>query len=151
MTGARRDPDYVYVDRLGAVTILRVAGEVDVYSARHLRQALADAVVAGRTLLVLDMERLEFMDSTGTGVIVGGQKRAFAAGGLVVLAAVPEPVVKILRITGLTKVFPVYDTARSAVAEVQAAAEALHQESAGASMPLLRSHPALGAPRPEAS
>src|SRR5690348_18033287 len=55
----------------GAVTIVHVAGEIDVYTAPLLREVLDKQVAAGRTDLVVDLEKVTFMDSTGLGVLVG--------------------------------------------------------------------------------
>ena len=59
----------------------------------------------GNYHLVVDMERVEFLDSTGLGVLVGGLKRVRAHDGSLDLVCTQERILKIFRITGLTKVF----------------------------------------------
>jgi anti-sigma B factor antagonist len=56
----------------GDRTVVEVGGEIDVYTAPKLREQLVDLVNAGRYHLVVDMEKVEFLDSTGLGVLVGG-------------------------------------------------------------------------------
>ena len=58
----------------GGVTIVHVAGEIDVYTAPLLREVLDKQIAAGRTDLVVDLEKVTFMDSTGLGVLVGRLK-----------------------------------------------------------------------------
>lgn len=106
----------IAVDHRGPVTVLRVTGEIDIYTAPRLRQTSRDLTDLGHHELVLDLTQLTFTDSTGLSVMVGARKRLIPLGGRVVLAAVPQNLARVLRITGLTKVFPVYATADEAVA-----------------------------------
>ena len=99
----------------GDRTVVVVGGEIDVYTAPKLREQLVDLVNAGRYHLVVDMETVEFLDSTGLGVLVGGLKRVRAHDGSLRLVCTQERILKIFRITGLTKVFPIHDTVTEAV------------------------------------
>jgi anti-sigma B factor antagonist len=93
---------------VGDRTILEVGGEIDVYTAPKLREQLIELVSNGRYQLVVDMESVEFLDSTGLGVLVGGLKRVRAHDGSLRLVCTQERILKIFRITGLTKVFPIH-------------------------------------------
>ena len=62
----------------GDRTVVVVGGEIDVYTAPKLREQLIDLVSAGNYHIVVDMENVEFLDSTGLGVLVGGLKRVRA-------------------------------------------------------------------------
>jgi anti-sigma B factor antagonist len=61
------------------------------------------------------MERVDFLDSTGLGVLVGGLKRVRAHDGSLRLVCTQERILKIFRITGLTKVFPIHASVDEAV------------------------------------
>ncbi|HSI92198.1 MAG TPA: STAS domain-containing protein [Jiangellaceae bacterium] len=97
-------------------TIVEVAGEIDVYTAPRLREQLAELVDSGRYDIVVDMTGVEFLDSTGLGVLVGGLKRVRTHDGSLHLVCTQERILKIFRITGLTKVFPIHDSVSAAVA-----------------------------------
>ena len=97
-------------------TVVEVGGEIDVYSAPTLRDRLNGLVADGHHDLVVDMEGVEFLDSTGLGVLVGGLKRVRAHEGSLRLVCTQERILKIFRITGLTKVFPIHSTVDEAVA-----------------------------------
>ena len=99
----------------GDLTVVKVAGEVDVYTAPKLRDKIMDVVSKGRHDLVIDLGRVEFLDSTGLGVLVGGVKRVRSQDGSLALVCDKEQILKVLRITGLTKVFPIYDTLEEAL------------------------------------
>jgi anti-sigma B factor antagonist len=86
---------------VGGRTILAVTGELDVHSAGGLERKLADLVAAGSSDLVLDLTELDFLDSTGLGVMVKGLKWAREAGGDLKVVADDDKIVKVFTITGL--------------------------------------------------
>lgn len=101
---------------VGDRTVVEVGGEIDVYTAPKLREQLVELVNDGSYHLVVDMERVDFLDSTGLGVLVGGLKRVRAHEGSLRLVCNQERILKIFRITGLTKVFPIHTSVDEAVA-----------------------------------
>ena len=103
----------------GGRTVVTVGGEIDVYTAPKLREQLIDLVSGGAHHLVVDMENVDFLDSTGLGVLVGGLKRVRAHEGSLRLVCTQDRILKIFRITGLTKVFPIHDTVADAVAATE--------------------------------
>src|ERR1022692_203540 len=92
------------------IEVVDVEGEIDVYTAPRLRELLIELVNSGFYQLVVKMEKVEFLDSTGLGVLVGGLKRVRAHDGSLDLVCTQERILKIFRITGLTKVFGIHDT-----------------------------------------
>lgn len=99
-----------------SATVLSLRGEIDVYTAPRLRQALIDLIAQDATNIVVDMEKVDFLDSTGLGVLVGGLKRVKAKDGSMKLVVTQDKISKIFEITGLTKVFPIFGTVDEAVA-----------------------------------
>ena len=100
----------------GGRTIVEVGGEIDVYTAPVLRERLNDLVGEGHHHLIVDMQTVDFLDSTGLGVLVGGLKRVRAHEGSLRLVCTQERILKIFRITGLTKVFPIHASVDEALA-----------------------------------
>jgi anti-sigma B factor antagonist len=96
-------------------TVIDVDGEVDVYTAPRLREKLAQVASSGQNHLVVNLDAVGFLDSTGLGVLVGALKRVRAEDGFVRLVCQQERLLKILRITGLAQVFAVYDSVELAV------------------------------------
>lgn len=101
---------------VAGATIVVVGGEIDVYTAPRLRDKITELVGSGVYDLVIDMEAVEFLDSTGLGVLVGGLKKVRAHGGSLRLVCTQERLLKIFRITGLAKVFSIHSSAEGAVA-----------------------------------
>lgn len=91
------------------VAVLAVRGELEVNGAPTLRLALIEAIEEepGRRVVV-DLEGVDFIDSAGLGVLVGGLTRARRHAGELVLVATGRSVLKVLELTGLTRVFEIH-------------------------------------------
>ncbi|MGN6129216.1 MAG: anti-sigma factor antagonist [Nocardioidaceae bacterium] len=98
-------------------TIIEVGGEIDVYTAPKLRDKITELVSNGDYHLVIDMEKVDFLDSTGLGVLVGGLKKVRAHDGSMRLICNQERLLKIFRITGLAKVFAIHGSQADALAD----------------------------------
>jgi anti-sigma B factor antagonist len=109
----------VVTRREGVRTVISVTGEIDVYTAPTLRERLNELVAEGEYHLVVDMAGVDFLDSTGLGVLVGGLKRARSHDGTLQLVCDQEKILKVFRITGLTKVFPIHASLVDALASGQ--------------------------------
>jgi anti-sigma B factor antagonist len=96
--------------------IVAVGGEIDVYTAPKLRDQITELVSNGSYNIVIDLEAVEFLDSTGLGVLVGGLKKVRAHDGALELICSQERLLKIFRITGLAKVFVIHDSVDPSVA-----------------------------------
>ncbi|MEO5662456.1 MAG: STAS domain-containing protein [Nocardioides sp.] len=96
--------------------IVAVGGEIDVYTAPKLRDQITELVSGGSYNIVIDLEAVEFLDSTGLGVLVGGLKKVRAHDGSLELICSQERLLKIFRITGLAKVFVIHDSVDPSVA-----------------------------------
>jgi anti-sigma B factor antagonist len=91
------------------------AGDLDLATAPRLRQDLVDASASGSTLVVLDLERVDFLDSVGISVIVGGHRRLRHEGRSLHLAAPQAIVRRVLGLTRLDTLIPTYETVDAAV------------------------------------
>ncbi len=98
----------VSLERVGSFSLISLSGEVDVYSAPKLRETIKDLVDDEKYSIVVDLEKVAFLDSTGLGVLVGGLKRVKHHNGELGIICNQEKILRIFRITGLTKVFPIY-------------------------------------------
>ncbi|MGD0561130.1 MAG: STAS domain-containing protein [Streptosporangiaceae bacterium] len=94
----------------GDTTVIEVSGEIDVYTAPRLREKIIALVDAGKYQLIIDMEGVEFLDSTGLGVLVGGLKRVRQHDGGIDLVCTQGRILRIFRITGLSRVFDIYES-----------------------------------------
>ena len=95
--------------------VLAVSGEVDVATVPRLREQLHGLVAQGSSQIIVNLDAVDFLDSTGLGVLVGGLKRVRNHDGSLQLVCTQEKILKIFRITGLTKVFPIHSSVGDAI------------------------------------
>ena len=81
----------------------------------RLRDKITELVNAGNHELLVDLEAVEFLDSTGLGVLVGGLKKVRAQEGTMALICSQDRLLKIFRITGLAKVFTIHESEAAAL------------------------------------
>lgn len=85
--------------------VVDVAGVVDVRTAPELRETLQEAQFGGASKVLVDLDRVELLDSFGLGVLVGGLKRARAHDGELALVVTRERLRRVFEVTGLDEVF----------------------------------------------
>lgn len=86
------------------------------FTAPKLRERLVQSVDEGSYKIVVNLQGVSFMDSSGLGTLVGGLKRVKEHEGTLTLVCSRRPVLRVLTITGLTNVFPIYETVEEALA-----------------------------------
>ena len=105
----------VTVERVDAAVVASPDGEVDALSGSVLRRELIDVLDQRPQVLVLNLAKTSFLDSTGLGVLVAIARRARLIGCTFCLAD-PSPIVaRVLHTTSLDRAWPVYPTIRAAV------------------------------------
>ena len=110
--------------REGDVLVLVPRDEsLDAYSAPELRNALGARIEQGWRCIVLDLEYVRFLDSTGLGALVSAYKRV-AATGTMVLCGVDVFVLDVFRLTRMDEVFPLETSVEAAIARCRAARRA---------------------------
>lgn len=100
---------------VGSHTVVAVTGELDAYTSERFRRTMLEQSQAGRHTIVVDLSGLSFTDSSGLGVLVGAFKRAKARGGAVCLLSPSDQLVKLLTMTGLTRIFPIFEQLQDAL------------------------------------
>lgn len=90
----------------GDCAVVQVTGEVDVYTAPVLRERIRDLAAKGVVHIIADLNGVDFLDSTGLGVLVGGLKRLRGQDGSFTPVITSTRILYLLRITGLTRVLP---------------------------------------------
>jgi anti-sigma B factor antagonist len=95
--------------------VVAVAGEIDLFTAPELKQALADAVESGRSRIVVDLTNTTFLDSTALGVLIGAVKRLRSRDGILTIVNTDPNIAKTFEITGLDQIFTIRPTRDEAV------------------------------------
>jgi anti-anti-sigma factor len=93
----------------GQVVVIGVSGELDLASSPELEHELARSTASGAELLIIDLRRLEFMDSTGLSVLVRAHQKATQGGKRFAIVKGPQQVQRLLSLTGVAERLTVVD------------------------------------------
>jgi anti-sigma B factor antagonist len=107
--------------QIGPTALLTATGELDLYAADPLRDALTPLIERQPTALIVDLTGVGFIDSTALGVLVGAAKLLRSGGGAFVVVSSDPRIVRLLEITGLTLLFALRKTLAEALDEHGAA------------------------------
>ncbi len=99
------------------VTVLAPSGRLDVAGVPALKEAVSEAIKAGQPRLIIDMEGVSFVDSSGLGSVVAALKQVRSTKGDLRLAAPNQQVRVVLELTTLDRVFPFYATVEDALTD----------------------------------
>ncbi len=105
----------VTAEQVAQVWVLSVMGEVDIFTAPVLDAPLHDKLASGADVVV-DLSGVEFLDSSGLGVLVKGLKTARHSGGSLRLVITSRRVARPFEVTGLSASLPIFDTLAAALA-----------------------------------
>ena len=105
----------VQISDLDGWALARVGGDIDIATAPRLREQLIGLMTGGQPRIVLDLDGVDFLDSTGLGVIVGLLKRARTLGGDLRLVCNQPGVRKVFEITALDRTMPLAESHAAAM------------------------------------
>jgi anti-sigma B factor antagonist len=116
-------PDFdVTVQRSSGTAVVQVAGELDLVSVPTLAEVLRD-LEPPCDRVILDLSGLTFIDSTGLRLAITEHRRAELDGFDFVLAGAREPILRVLRISGLDVALPMAPDVASALDASDTAAD----------------------------
>lgn len=104
----------------GNAIVVEVEGDVDVFTADHLTQALDMLMERGFLDLIVNLEDVQLLDTSGLGALVAARKKASELGGSLGLVFVNPHIRKIFELTGLVRLFEIHSD------EVDASLSHLH-------------------------
>ncbi|TAM87573.1 anti-sigma factor antagonist [bacterium] len=99
----------------GEARVVDLVGEIDVYTSPAVKEAITELIDDGHYNLIINLEGVRYIDSTGLGVLIGALKRVREHAGSVNLICTNPQVKKIFDITGLVKIFGIYENEQSAI------------------------------------
>ena len=111
----RERPYSSETDLIGAVSVLAVSGEMDLYTAPQFKQDLDEATALACGDVVLDLSDLDMIDSTALRVMLGALQRLQDEGRWLILVVTGSHVMRVLTITGLRTTFPTAASRREAL------------------------------------
>ena len=115
MEGAASSSCAIEERRIDSISVVSVAGVVDMLTAPELEKAIAEAAKSSPTAVVVDMTGVEFLASAGMGVLIASQDELSPAVTLAVVADGPATS-RPLKLVGVTDVVDLYATLDDALA-----------------------------------
>ena len=102
----------------GNAVIVSLGGEIDAASAPELNTKLTQTVNSGQTRVVINMEKLEYINSAGIRALLATAKLINAKSGKLVLVGLHGTVKQVLEISGLYSVFAIAATDAEALKQL---------------------------------
>ncbi|SCY63091.1 STAS domain-containing protein [Alkaliphilus peptidifermentans] len=84
---------------------IELEGEVDIYTSAQLKEAFIKLIEEKKEAIKIDAKNLEYIDSTGLGVLIGALKRLKEYNKDIIIINIKPSIKKLLNITGLDKIF----------------------------------------------
>jgi anti-sigma B factor antagonist len=110
-----REPPVAGVDRNGDAVVVRLSGELDLYNAHEVRDALLEEASKSPERLVVELSGVTFVDSTALGVLIEARSK-FANRRSFLVASPQVQTRRALEVSGLDRHFGIYDTVDDALA-----------------------------------
>lgn len=98
------------VEQFGNVAVVRLQGRLDLASGTELKQQVKDLFAKGNTTLHLNLNGVEFINSSGLGALVSTMKETRLRKGRLTLSNLASYVQEIFEITQLSHIFEIYHT-----------------------------------------
>lgn len=95
--------------------VLTVRGELDLATTKQFKNVVVARLMSQRTV-VLDLDGLQFCDSTGLGALAGLHRRAATVGVHLRLAGLHPRVAHVMKLTGISSIIPIFDDVPAALA-----------------------------------
>jgi stage II sporulation protein AA (anti-sigma F factor antagonist) len=104
-------------ERCGANLIVSIDGELDLETAPVFRDTVDKKLNQYDSVrhLILDLEKVSFIDSSGLGAILGRFKRLNQQGGRLSAIRVSRQILRVLELSGLLRIMKIYDDRRQAL------------------------------------
>ncbi|MFD1176290.1 anti-sigma F factor antagonist [Paenibacillus puldeungensis] len=110
------------MERLRDTLIVRLGGELDHHTADGVRVRMDEEIGRGNCRnLILSLGELQFMDSSGLGVILGRYKLIKQKGGKMILSGANPSVYRLFEMSGLFKIMSIYDNEELALTDLEVA------------------------------
>lgn len=100
--------------------VVEVQGEIDVYTSPKVKEIISELIEKGNFNLIINLEGVRYIDSTGLGVLIGALKKVREKDGCINLVCNNPQIKKIFNITGLVKIFGIFKSEDEALKNIKA-------------------------------
>jgi anti-sigma B factor antagonist len=101
--------------RLNDIFLLELSGRLDATCSGQLKDTVSAMIDAQKIKILIDLSAVNFIDSSGLGILVGCMRSATKAGGKLKITSLQESPQKLFEVTRLDRVFEIFDSRDSAI------------------------------------
>ncbi len=95
--------------RRGTTLVIRIMEDMDHHSAQYLRQKIDNEIIKSTVKnIIFDFSKVNFMDSSGIGIVVGRYKNIQKLNGRAAIVNANPKIMQIFEMSGVLKIIPVY-------------------------------------------
>jgi anti-anti-sigma factor len=109
----------VEVKTVGDVKIICIMKRFDAYTANQVEAELTRLIAEGSRKIVCDFSQTEYLASAGLRVLITATRSLQKVGGKIVLCLVKPYVLEVFEISGLKKIFKIFDSTDGALQELK--------------------------------
>jgi anti-sigma B factor antagonist len=102
-------------DRVNGISVLQIKGRIDVSNAKLLKTKVQELIGHGAVNFLIAMEKVDYIDSSGLGILVACLKAANAVGGTVKISGLKQYPKQVFQTMRLDRVFQLYDESAQAL------------------------------------
>lgn len=105
----------INVKKENSATIVQIDGEVDLYSSSEVREILLKLIQDQTTVIIVNFERVSYIDSSGVATLVEGLQEMGKYSGILRLTNLPDMVRQVFELSSLDKVFDIHNSLEDAL------------------------------------
>ncbi len=99
------------LEKINSFNVLNVKDErIDAHNSAELKDYMLQLIERGETHIIVQLEHVRFIDSSGLGALLSGHKNTLAKSGRFVLTNIQQQVLSMFELTRLNRVFEIYDS-----------------------------------------
>ena len=102
--------DILYQTFEGGVVLIRLNGRLDATTSPEVRETLQKLLESDQPKIVIDLQDVPFIDSSGLASLVSGLRMAREKGGIIALSGIQPQAQTVFRLTMLDRIFPIHPT-----------------------------------------
>ncbi len=103
----------------GTTLVIRIMEDMDHHSAQYLRQKIDSEIIKATVKnIIFDFSKVNFMDSSGIGIVVGRYKNIQKLNGKAAIVNANQKIMQIFEMSGVLKIIPAYSDLDDAISSM---------------------------------
>lgn len=109
----------IKLEKVKDVMVIKLSGDINMTNSNELRERFLALLKKGQVKVLMDFEKVDFIDSSGIATLIEMFRNLQKVGGRIYLCQVNKKIVSILEITKVNKLFPMFENRAQALQELE--------------------------------